>query len=136
MPNEVLSSPLLTELRLGRIAFARKLRRNATDAEAKLWRALRDRRLRQFKFRRQHSIPPYVLDFYCHQLRLAVELDGGGHLEKQQRVHDERRDHFLREQGIDVVRLTNFEMLVHEQTLLDFLVRVVTQRAERGGGEG
>jgi very-short-patch-repair endonuclease len=118
------------EPRLPMIAFARKLRRDSTDAERKLWRSLRDRRLKQFKFRRQHPLEPYVLDFFSAELRLGFELDGGGHATPEQRAHDARRDAFLAERGIEVVRITNFEMLVHTESLLDHLCRVVARREE------
>ena len=61
--------------------FARQLRSEQTEVEQQLWRALRNRRLQGVKFRRQHPVPPYVLDFYCHAAKLAIELDGSQHLE-------------------------------------------------------
>ena len=61
------------------IEFARSLRRTATPAEKKVWRWLRHRSLRHLKFRRQHPVGPYVLDFYCADLRLCIELDGAVH---------------------------------------------------------
>jgi very-short-patch-repair endonuclease len=57
--------------------YARELRRNQTDAEQLLWGLLRDRRFAGKKFRRQHPVGRYILDFYCHELKLAIELDGG-----------------------------------------------------------
>lgn len=116
--------------------FARRLRRDATDAEKRLWSALRDRRLRGFKFRRQHPVPPYVLDFCCVEIGLCIELDGGGHLEPEQQRHDAARSDFLVQQGIKVVRLTNYEVLVKREELLDHLWVVVTQRAGLPGAEG
>src|SRR5436190_1966667 len=61
------------------LRFARALRNGQTDAETRLWTILRSRRLSGWKFRRQHPIPPYVLDFYCDEARLAIELDGSQH---------------------------------------------------------
>ena len=73
------------------LAFARELRQNETDAERLLWRLLRNRYLAGAKFRRQHPFPPYVLDFYCHELKLAIELDGGLHNLPEGRLHDKVR---------------------------------------------
>ena len=68
--------------------FAPSLRQEQTDAETRLWGLLRSRRLAGFKFRRQHPIPPYVADFYCHEAALVIEVDGGQH--GDDRGHDER----------------------------------------------
>src|SRR3546814_1508172 len=72
--------------------FIRNLRRNATDAEHLVWSYVRSRRLHGQKFRRQQAMGPYVLDFYCHDLKLAIELDGGQHNEAEQVARDLRRD--------------------------------------------
>lgn len=61
--------------------FARQLRNEQTDAEHLLWRHLRNRQFLALKFRRQYPMPPYVLDFYCAELALVIELDGGQHIE-------------------------------------------------------
>src|SRR5436190_5254257 len=90
---------------------ARRLRREATDAEGLLWQMLRDRRFGGFKFRRQAQIPPYVLDFHRNQARLAVELDGGQHAETAQAFADEARSAFLAGRGIRVLRFWNDEVL-------------------------
>jgi very-short-patch-repair endonuclease len=82
----------------------RDLRRASTDGEAALWRHLRARQLAGFKFRRQHPVGWYVLDFYCCEARLAVELDGGQHLEPAVRAYDECRTAFLRRRRIKVLR--------------------------------
>src|SRR5579864_70275 len=68
--------------------FARDLRANATDAEKRLWRMVRNRRLGGFKFRRQAPMGGYVLDFYCHEGKLVVEADGGQHSEPEQAAKD------------------------------------------------
>jgi very-short-patch-repair endonuclease len=82
----------------------RQLRRNATDAEAALWRHLRGRRFASFKFRRQHPYGPFILDFFCAQRRLAVELDGGQHFEPEAQRYDARRTGFLAAHRIAVLR--------------------------------
>ena len=82
---------------------ARALRRNATLEERILWQIVRNRKL-GYKFRRQHPLPPYVLDFYCPQARVAVELDGAQH----DPARDKRRDDFLRARDIIVMRVENY----------------------------
>ncbi|HTB82868.1 MAG TPA: DUF559 domain-containing protein [Candidatus Sulfotelmatobacter sp.] len=90
--------------------FARKLRKQSTDAEKRLWRLLRDHRFNDFKFRRQYACGIYFLDFYCTIAKLAVELDGGGHGYPDQRAHDEKRNQFLAQQGIKVLRFWNHQL--------------------------
>lgn len=90
--------------------FARHLRQESTDTEKRLWRLLRDRRFEQYKFRRQYPCGCYFLDFYCTLAKLAVELDGGGHGYPDQRARDERRNQFLAEQGIKVLRFWNHQL--------------------------
>jgi very-short-patch-repair endonuclease len=91
-------------------SFARQLRKHSTDAEKRLWRLLRDRRFNEFKFRRQYACGIYFLDFYCAVAKLAVELDGGGHGFPDQRARDEKRNLFLAEQGIKVLRFWNHQL--------------------------
>src|SRR6266516_3573499 len=90
--------------------FARRLRKKSTDAEKRLWRLLRDRRFNEFKFRRQYACGIYFLDSYCPVAKLAVELDGGGHGFPDQRAKDEKRNRFLAEQGIKVLRFWNHQL--------------------------
>jgi len=82
----------------------RYLRRMSTDAEAALWTLLRGRRFGGVKFRRQHSCGPFILDFFCMQKKLAIELDGGQHFEEAGLAYDARRDAYLAERGIRVLR--------------------------------
>lgn len=91
-------------------SFARQLRKKSTEAEKRLWRLLRDRRFTEFKFRRQYPCGIYFLDFYWTLAKLAVELDGGGHGFPDQRARDEKRNRFLAEQGIKVLRFWNHQM--------------------------
>lgn len=84
----------------------RWLRRDLTPAEASLWRMLKNRHLENLKFRRQHSVGPYVLDFYCPQLRLGIELDGQSH--EGQGYKDEQRSAYLwQKKKITVLRYEN-----------------------------
>ena len=101
------------------LAFARKLREDLTEPERFLWSILRNRRLAGAKFRRQHPIDPYVLDFYCNDARLAVELDGGQHNSEEGRTNDERRSLFLKRSGIKVLRFWNHEVFEDTEGVLD-----------------
>jgi len=89
----------------------RRLRKNATDAERKLWSILRSRRMAGLKFFRQCSVGPYILDFYCPEQRLAIEVDGGQHANVYGQQHDAHRDRYLRELNIRVIRFWNNDML-------------------------
>jgi very-short-patch-repair endonuclease len=93
------------------VMAARDLRQNETSAEDVLWNALRGKRLNGLKFRRQHPVGNYVLDFFCVQYQLAVELDGGIHLQPVQTASDEQRTKFLEENHIRVMRFRNDEIL-------------------------
>ncbi len=108
------------------IAFARTLRREQTDAETLMWMLLRDRRLHGMKFRRQHPVPPYTLDFYCHPLKLAVELDGSQHLDS---ARDQARDTALNDAGIEVLRYWNHDVLARTEQVLDDLWNRIDHRS-------
>ena len=95
--------------------FARSLRRRMTDAEARLWFHLRNRSFAGCKFRRQHPIGPYVVDFVCLEARLVVELDGGHHANKSS---DAIRTAFLETQGYRVLRFWNNDVLTQTEAVL------------------
>jgi very-short-patch-repair endonuclease len=90
---------------------ARSLRKNQTPAEQLLWSKLRSHGVSGFKFRRQHPVDVYILDFYCHEVCLAVEIDGGHHAEEENRRMDHRRTAFLNKKGIRVIRFWNNDVL-------------------------
>jgi very-short-patch-repair endonuclease len=87
------------------------LRRNSTAAERKLWSILQRRQIAGLSFRRQHPIGKYFVDFYCAQLRLAIEVDGGQHNEARIRAQDEQRTRWLEAKGLTVLRFWNNEIL-------------------------
>ena len=101
------------------LEFARQLRSTATDAETLLWRHLRGRQLAGRKFRRQHPVPPYVLDFYCEELHLGIELDGGKHYLDEGQQRDQRRSEYLLCQGIRLLRFSNREVLLELPAVLE-----------------
>ena len=103
-----------------------ELRRNQSDAERAFWVKVRDKQFFGIKFFRQYSIGPYILDFYCPGLKLAVELDGGQHNQSDGREHDATRSEYLRVQGIDVIRFWNHEVLLDMESVLSKLALKVT----------
>src|SRR5579871_5286131 len=98
---------------------ARRLRRNQSDAEYALWTELRGHKFHGLKFRRQHPLGPYIVDFCCIDKRLIIELDGSQHLETLE--YDERRTAFLHREGFRVVRFWNDEVLMAMEAVLDKL---------------
>ena len=108
--------------------FSRRLRREQTSEEKDLWKALRGRRFAGFKFRRQHEVAPYFLDFFCPLAKLAVELDGSGHGLPEQRGHDTERDAFLAAKGIEVLRLWNLEWSRNREGCLLEIWAALTRR--------
>jgi very-short-patch-repair endonuclease len=84
--------------------FAKKLRREQTALETRLWHEIRAKRLDDWKFRRQVPIGPYVVDFVCFEARLIVEADGPLHRQAENRMHDARRDAVLQERGFRILR--------------------------------
>jgi len=89
--------------------LVRHLRRNMTDAERLLWRHLRLKQMGEFKFRRQHPVGRYILDFACLEAGVAIELDGGQHLEQE--GYDAERDAWLVRHGFRVLRFWNHEVI-------------------------
>ena len=96
--------------------LARQMRHEPTPAEKKLWQYLRNRQLRSAKFRRQHAIDRFIVDFYCAAARLVVEVDGEIH--DYQPLEDAIRQEFLEAQGLRVLRFTNDEILETIETAL------------------
>ena len=94
------------------LANARELRKNQTNAEEFLWQILRNRQLNNLKFRRQHPLSTgFILDFYCAEAKLGIELDGGYHNEIEQQEYDKARTEIINEYGINIIRFTNEEVL-------------------------
>lgn len=98
---------------------ASELRKNPTPAEEKLWEYLRDRRMEGEKFRRQHPISTYVLDFYCYRLRLGIEIDGQQHSRVDQDFYDEDRTDNLSGYHLHIIRFTNDQVIGAIEIVLD-----------------
>jgi very-short-patch-repair endonuclease len=103
---------------------ARDLRLNTTEAENILWNAIRNKRLNGTKFRRQHPIGRYIADFYCHEARLIIEVDGEIHNTIDSQEYDKNRSQVLEELDIKVIRFTNFEIL---NNLDEILIQILLQ---------
>ncbi|MEK7635398.1 MAG: DUF559 domain-containing protein [Patescibacteria group bacterium] len=95
----------------------RELRKNQTEAEKLLWQKIRGRKINNLKFHRQFSIGPYIVDFFCPQIRLAVELDGEQH--KDSVVYDKERGSFLKDKDIVTIRFWNYEVLNDLEKVLE-----------------
>ncbi len=98
--------------------FAKKMRHEPTPAEAALWGVLSDKKLGA-KFRRQHPFGRFILDFYCHEKKLAIEIDGGYHLDEAQQQYDALRTEYLREMGVREIRFSNEEVLMQMDEVLE-----------------
>lgn len=107
---------------------ARALRKVPTDAELRLWKALRRNQLNGLPFRRQHPIGPYVLDFYCPPAQVAIEIDGGQHTSERSRQHDQERSRWLHDHGIEVIRFWNNEVLSNLGGVLDAIARTTVRK--------
>ena len=101
------------------VTSQRRLRRDSTDAEMRIWLALRDRRLGGFKFVRQETIGPFIADFVCRERKLIIELDGGQHSENKR---DEIRDAFLKREGYKVLRFWNNDVMTNRDGVLQTIL--------------
>ncbi|WP_040670237.1 endonuclease domain-containing protein [Rhodanobacter fulvus] len=106
---------------------ARGLRRSMTDVEQLLWRHLRNRHLSGWKFRRQHEVGRYIVDFVCTETMLVVELDGGQHAE--QTDYDEHRTQYLQSMGYRVLRFWNNDVLANIESVLEVILDAVASPA-------
>lgn len=116
---------------MANIAQARKLRNKETWAENLMWRWLRDRRFSGYKFRRQHPIGEYYLDFFCEEAELAIELDGRQHGHPGQQSHDAEREKFLKSRGIKTLRFWNSNLRRNTQSIRDTIFNELQKRAPR-----
>lgn len=103
----------------------RALRRRSTEAERLLWQAVRNRQLLGYKFRRQHSVGPYVLDFYCPELKLAIEVDGISHDTPEAREYDKTRQAIIETYGIRFLRIRDEEVKANPNRALETIAEFV-----------
>ncbi|RPI16582.1 MAG: endonuclease domain-containing protein [Ignavibacteriae bacterium] len=122
---------------------AKILRQEKTETEEILWRFLRNKKIDNCKFRRQHVLSCYIADFYCHERKLVIEIDGGYHNEKEQKELDEARTNAINEYCIDVIRFTNKEVKNNIKLVIEKITRILKEKTknstplhvERGRGE-
>ena len=99
----------------------RRLRSNMTGPETRLWSALRARQLQGMKFRRQHGIGPYIVDFYCPEQSLVIEIDDDSHANADQIVRDQLRDKYFQSLGLRVIRYFNNDIVKNLAGVLEDL---------------
>jgi len=101
-----------------------------TDAEQLLWYCLRRKQLGGFRFRRQHPFERFVLDYYCCEVKLGIELDGGQHNEPDAKARDGQRTEFLESHGIQVLRFWNNEVFTNLEGVLQKVYDMLVERSE------
>ena len=116
-------------LHIHEIRPARELRHEQTAAEERLWRRLRGRKLKGFKFVRQAPLGPYFGDFVCRERKLVIELDGATHGTDTEIQRDERRSAYLMNQGYRVIRFTNAELFEATDGVIETVLAALEQRA-------
>jgi very-short-patch-repair endonuclease len=108
------------------LEFRKRLRNNSTSAEAFLWRYLKNKQLDGRKFRRQYSVGPYIVDFYCTTEMLAIELDGASHGTDEGIERDLRRTEYLQKNGIRVIRFENKDVFIDTNYVLSYIKKQFT----------
>ncbi len=108
--------------------FARGMRREPTRAEGRMWSWLRGRRFSQWKFRRQHPIAKYIVDFYSAELKLGIEMDGRHHAAEWMIDYQSARTCYLRDQGIEVIRIPNELLIRDPESVSQFIKATIDRR--------
>jgi very-short-patch-repair endonuclease len=104
---------------------ARLLRINMTEAEKILWEKLKDRNVFKARFRRQHPIGIFIVDFYCHEYKLAIEIDGEIHLKKEVSEYDDGRSYGIEKFGIKILRFTNNEVFTDLEKIIGEILKSI-----------
>ena len=115
--------------------FAALMRMAPTSGESAMWNLLKEEAFANYKFRRQHPISTFIADFYSHELKLVIEIDGGYHLDKYQKEYDDFRDEDMRAIGIEVIRFRNEEVIRSRQTVLQKVLIGIELLELRSNGE-
>lgn len=115
------------------VDLSKNLRQNATKAESMLWKYLRNRRLINLKFRRQHPIGRYIADFYCNEIKLVIEIDGDIHKHKDVKEYDRIREEELASRQINVIRFTNEEIISNINNIINRLSNLSPLSSEERG---
>ena len=109
----------------------RLLRSNSTPAEAVMWQILKGDKLMGVRWRRQFSIGPYILDFYCPSLKMAIELDGAVHYTDSGYHHDFVRDRYLSEKGIEILRFENKTVWNGQEAIIESITNKIEERLSK-----
>jgi len=108
---------------------AHELRKNMTKAEIALWDELKNRKLFKVRFRRQHPVDIFVVDFYCHEIMLAIEIDGEIHSKKEISEYDDGRTHDIEKLGIKIIRFTNEQVFNDINKVKSELLNIINELA-------
>ncbi|WP_189486332.1 endonuclease domain-containing protein [Asticcacaulis endophyticus] len=111
--------------------FAKRLRREMSPPEVRLWARLRTRAEGNLVFRRQHPIGPYVLDFYGSAAKLAIEVDGAHHTLDDHKIRDIKRDQWLADQGIHTYRIPAVHIMTDADEMADGIYRLAMERVAK-----
>ncbi len=111
------------------IEFARLQRQTANSFERQMWELLRDRRRCNLKFRRQHPLGPWTADFYCAAAKLVIEVDGASHFTDEGKARDAARNHWMRENGVEVLRFSGKQVEFETLQVIAEIERVLIARS-------
>ncbi|MBK9390520.1 MAG: endonuclease domain-containing protein [Bacteroidetes bacterium] len=136
MKKDILRSDMYYGASISTIRTASILRKNTTLAEKVLWKKLRDRSRFTVKLRRQHPVGKFIVDFYCHELKLVIEIDGEIHNLKENLEYDILRQSQLENFGLKVIRFTNHEVIFGMDTVLSRISGIITKLTPLQGGRG
>jgi len=115
---------------------ARLLRNNMTEAEKIVWDKLKNRNVFKARFRRQHPIGIFIVDFYCHEFKLAIEIDGEIHLKNEVIEYDDGRSHDIEKFGIKILRFTNNEVFSDLKKIIEEIHKTIAVFEPPLGGRG
>ena len=112
------------------------LRNNMTEAEKIVWDKLKNRNVFKARFRRQHPIGSFIVDFYCHEYKLAIEIDGEIHLKNEVIEYDDGRSHDIEKFGIKILRFTNNEVFTDLKKIMEEILKAISVFEPSLGGRG
>lgn len=110
----------------------RQLRNSMPRAEIFLWARLKKKQIMGYKFRRQHSIGYYVIDFYCPKLKLAIEVDGDSHFSEEGKKYDLKRENYIKSFGIRFLRITNLDVYNNMGGIIEKLMEIIKSHPNKG----
>jgi very-short-patch-repair endonuclease len=119
--------------------YAQEMRKNPTESEKRLWQSIKRFRKEGFIFRRQHPIDIFIADFYCHRIKLIIEVDGEVHSDYEAQEYDAGRTGELQKHGITVIRFTNEQVLDNHDFVINSIKKYITDLASpalQGAGDG